>query len=157
MLDDSVSEPESDCSMNTIINNINVNTYNNINNIQVNNINEINYIIDINNINTITNYNNTNNYRTVNSINPPSNNNASSSPPSPRKKDSPRKTKDELNVAFSENEKRTRLFSRTTTQHKRRGSDTESSPKLDEKYQRRHSEGKVLRIAGLREQVSFQS
>ena len=60
-----------------------------------------------------------------------------------------------MNTSFSDKEKRVRQFGRTAAHHKRRGSDTESSTKLDEKCQRRHSEGKVLRIVGLREQVSI--
>jgi uncharacterized protein YhaN len=165
MHDDSHGEPESDFNFNTIINNINVNTFNNINNIQVNSIQEINYVIGINNINNITHFTNTNNYHTVNNINTSTNvttNNFSleSVLSTPNTSDSnissgsPRKAKDEVSA---EKEKKARLFNRTTTHHKRRGSDTESSPKLDEKYQRRHSEGKVLRIAGLREQVSIHS
>lgn len=176
MHDDSVSEePESDFNINSIINNISVNNYNNINNIQVNNINEINYIIDINNLNALTNFHNLNNIHTVNNLNANtkftlnnfSTDSALSTPPgtpdtpgTPNTPDSPGtpnkpKDKDEMNTSFSEKDKKARLFQRTTTNHKRRGSDTESSPKLDEKYQRRHSEGKFLRIAGLREQVSL--
>eukprot|EP00026_Physarum_polycephalum_P000766 Phypoly_transcript_00767.p1 GENE.Phypoly_transcript_00767~~Phypoly_transcript_00767.p1 ORF type:complete len:887 (+),score=142.43 Phypoly_transcript_00767:204-2864(+) len=163
MHDDSTSEQESDFNINTIINNVNVNTYNNINNIQVNNINELNYVIGINNVHNITNYNNTNNYHIVNNISTNSivNNSFSSDSPlsnsnSSNISSSPSKTKDALNESLNEKEKErklSRLFTRNTSHHKRRGSDTESTMKLDDKYIRRHSEGKVLRIAGLREQI----
>jgi hypothetical protein len=65
----STTEHDTDFNINTIINNVNVNTINNINNIQVNNISELNYVMGINNINNITNYNSTNNYHIVNNIN----------------------------------------------------------------------------------------
>jgi hypothetical protein len=150
---DSASENDTEFNGNTIINNINVNTYNNINNIQVNSINEINYIIPINNISTINNYNTTNNIHTINN-NTNNVNITNGIPPIqlPQREEVLNQSTGNGSPKV-EKDKRARL-KRTTTHHKRRGSDSESSPRMEEKYQRRHSEGKVLRIAGIREQVS---
>lgn len=146
---DEGDESESEFNITSIINTINMNAYNNIKQVQHNNVNGINYIINNNNINNITNFNTTNNVHTVNNINPKG---VLESPVlvSGFKHDYEATS---ASAPCTPRDKKARFFTRTTAHHKRRGSDTDASLRLEEKYQRRHSEGKVIRIAGIRDQV----